>query len=317
MNMVGYTERRNTYRLWNPATSQIVTSCDVSFLDAFEPALPNAKLASPAPPTSDEDSAVSIFFRDLEHSIGIEQEGAHNPNLTEPTPNTDAGIQTADCELDPASASSDDDTFQSATVTTSTPKGNQHHPDAPQQENDHAPANAPTKPKRNKSRLNYNNLAKGVLDLSHLGHLALVAKNTDNSKASAMYHEAMTRSDSEQWVTSMKKELDAMSKSQVFELVDPPEQANIVGSKWVYKWKVNPDGTLTPKSRLVAQGFTQTYGLDYTSTFAPVVAIEVVRLLFAFACLRSWHILQFDGVSPRQPQGDNLHEATGRLCRRE
>ena len=45
----------------------------------------------------------------------------------------------------------------------------------------------------------------------------------------------------------------------------------------------NADGTFDRyKVRLVAKGFTQTYGIDYSDTFAPVAKLNIVRVLISF-----------------------------------
>ena len=68
-----------------------------------------------------------------------------------------------------------------------------------------------------------------------------------------------------------------------------------VGCKWVHTKKHHADGTLEQyKSRLVARGFTQSYGIDYFETFAPVAKMETVRLLLALTVHFQWVIRQFD-----------------------
>lgn len=48
--------------------------------------------------------------------------------------------------------------------------------------------------------------------------------------------------------------------------------------------KKNADGNAQRyKARLVARGFSQKYGEDYTETFAPVVRLTFNRLLFGLA----------------------------------
>ena len=74
----------------------------------------------------------------------------------------------------------------------------------------------------------------------------------------------------------------------------PPEKS-VVGCKWIYKIKTRSDGSIERyKTRLVAKGFTQEYGIDYEETFAPVARIPSVRALLAFAAARKWDLFQID-----------------------
>ena len=86
-----------------------------------------------------------------------------------------------------------------------------------------------------------------------------------------------------------------MLKNQTWEVVPLPFGKKAVGCKWVHTKKHHADGTLERyKSRLVAHGFTQSYGVDYFETFAPVAKMETVRILIALAAQSRWTILQFD-----------------------
>ena len=90
-------------------------------------------------------------------------------------------------------------------------------------------------------------------------------------------------------------------------MVPLPFGKKAVGCKWVHTKKYHADGTLECyKSRLVARGFTQSYGVDYFETFAPVAKMETVRILIALAAHSRWTILQFD-VKNAFLHGD-LHE---------
>lgn len=68
-----------------------------------------------------------------------------------------------------------------------------------------------------------------------------------------------------------------------------------VGSRWVYKLKRDEQNVpVRFKSRLVAKGYTQREGVDYTATSAPVISKEAVRVFLATAAARGWVVEQFD-----------------------
>ena len=49
--------------------------------------------------------------------------------------------------------------------------------------------------------------------------------------------------------------------------------------------KYNPDGSVERyNARLVAKGYTQTYGVDYVEMFSPVAKIDSVWILYLPCC---------------------------------
>ena len=93
----------------------------------------------------------------------------------------------------------------------------------------------------------------------------------------------------------MSDELDALSKTHTWDLVDLPSGKFAVECKWVYKIKTHADGSVERyKARLVAKGFAQEYGIDYEETCAPVARLTSVRSLLTVAVVRHWQLFQID-----------------------
>ena len=99
-------------------------------------------------------------------------------------------------------------------------------------------------------------------------------------------------------------------------VVDPPIGRKIIGSKWVFKCKVDENGDMERyKARLVARGFNQKYGFDYDETFSPVIRFESIRSVMALGVQYKLHLHQMDvstaflngelseEVYMRQPEG--------------
>ena len=83
--------------------------------------------------------------------------------------------------------------------------------------------------------------------------------------------------------------------NHTWDLVHKPAGTSIVGCRWVFTVKQNPDGTIDRlKARLMAKGFTQTYGLDYTETFSPVAKLNSIHIIISLAANLDWPFHQLD-----------------------
>jgi len=59
------------------------------------------------------------------------------------------------------------------------------------------------------------------------------------------------------WEAACKEERKSFEAMEVFEVVPRPDHKKVVSSKWVYREKQGPDGSIQKyKARIVAQGFT-------------------------------------------------------------
>ena len=97
------------------------------------------------------------------------------------------------------------------------------------------------------------------------------------------------------WKKAMEEEISALNKNETWEKCKLPRGKKTVGSRWIYTIKYLADGTIERyRARLVAQGYTQTYGVDYSETCSPVAKINTIRVLFSIAANKDWPLHQFE-----------------------
>ncbi|CAL5403595.1 unnamed protein product [Camellia sinensis] len=99
----------------------------------------------------------------------------------------------------------------------------------------------------------------------------------------------------QKWMEAMKEEMRMIEKNHTWELMEKPQNRKIIGVKWVFRTKLNADGSVKKyKARLVVKGYAQIYGVDFSETFAPVARLDTIRLLLAIAAQKDWKIYQLD-----------------------
>lgn len=100
---------------------------------------------------------------------------------------------------------------------------------------------------------------------------------------------------SEEWTEAIREEIASLMANGTWKEEKAPQGTNLVSTKWVFTIKTNPDGSLERyKARLVARGFSQIYGEDYTETFAPTVRVDTLRVFFAMVAAEDLECWQYD-----------------------
>ena len=88
----------------------------------------------------------------------------------------------------------------------------------------------------------------------------------------------------------MDKEIKAFELTNTWILTTLPLSKVPIGCKWVYRTKYKSDGTFERhNARLVAKGYTQREGLNYTDTFS-----VSVRMVLSLATVKGWFLHQMD-----------------------
>ena len=91
------------------------------------------------------------------------------------------------------------------------------------------------------------------------------------------------------WRMAMMEEIAALVGIKTWEMVPLPQSKKLIGCKWVFTIKHKADGSIEQyKARLVTQGFTQTYSIDYEKKFAPIAKLNSIRVLLSLTVNFDW-----------------------------
>ncbi len=88
-----------------------------------------------------------------------------------------------------------------------------------------------------------------------------------------------------QWKETIEDEIQNLENDYTWEYDNLPLGRKAVRSKWVFRVKYHPDGTIAQyKTRLVVQSFSQIYKIDFNDTFLPTMTKELLRIFLAIFC---------------------------------
>ncbi len=123
-------------------------------------------------------------------------------------------------------------------------------------------------------------------------HVALQAAEIEEPST---IEEALSSDHAEEWQTATNSEFKSLMDNDTWNLVDLPEGR---GCKWIFRVKYDGEGEVKKfKGRLVAQGYSQKYGVDYDEVFSPVARFSSICTLLAFAVKRGMMVHQMDVVT--------------------
>ena len=96
--------------------------------------------------------------------------------------------------------------------------------------------------------------------------------------------DAVDSEDGKLWKEAMVDEMASLHKNEAWDLVELSTRRNPIGSKWVFKKKMNVEGKVEKyKARLVAKGYSHVPGIDFGDIFSPVAKVTSIRLILSVA----------------------------------
>ncbi|KAF5451599.1 hypothetical protein F2P56_026692 [Juglans regia] len=98
-----------------------------------------------------------------------------------------------------------------------------------------------------------------------------------------------------EWRAAMAVEFDALLLKRTWDLISYDSNLNTLGYKWVLKTKCLADGTLERrKAHLVAKGFHQQAGVNFTEAYSHVVKPVTIRTILSISVTLSSPLHQLD-----------------------
>ena len=95
-------------------------------------------------------------------------------------------------------------------------------------------------------------------------------------------------------VNDADKELNQIQKNQTWEYVLRSKDKNVIGTKQVYGNKLDENGLVRNKVRIICKGYVQVEGIAFDEIFAIVAHWEAIRMFMYFSCFKRFKVYQVD-----------------------
>lgn len=312
---LGYDESKNDgWRFWDPSTRTVITSRDATFHeDRFTVSHAEREQEAAADDGDESEDDTDYFTRTtldnetkLAKLISLEPSEASNQGARRTTlsasdnENSDTESVSNGAEIEPIVDSSDEsDSGESPTS---------------------APASSSSSSSKSKSKsfvrepygmrdrskiqpTHYYGKVNGNLAQARYVYIALahtLVSGDDATKSPPAPHLGLPRNYAEamlipEWRDAILRENNSHKVNGTWEFVVLPPGCKAIGYKYVFRIKLQPDGTIERfKCRLTAQGFLQVFGFDYTETYAPVLCYHTLRLILALVAAEDYELHQMD-----------------------
>lgn len=115
----------------------------------------------------------------------------------------------------------------------------------------------------------------------------------DGAEQLTTYTDAINCDNAHEWQEVINSEMLSLLENNTWTLVEKEDSMHVVDNKWVYKLKSDANGNVKFKARLVANGFSQTTGIDYNEIFSPVTRYHTFRTVLSVAASEQMSLINF------------------------
>jgi Reverse transcriptase (RNA-dependent DNA polymerase) len=125
------------------------------------------------------------------------------------------------------------------------------------------------------------------LEYGEIAYLSMLEGSVDEPKIFNQAWNHIDDNDRKFWRQAITKELKDMNKQEVWEIINKklvPKERSLIGNKWVFKQKKNG----IYRARLVALGYSQIPGVDFSENYAPVVNDITMRMMLVLKMENNW-----------------------------
>jgi len=108
----------------------------------------------------------------------------------------------------------------------------------------------------------------------------------------------MVSNDAPHWLKAMHDKMESIQSNKTFDLIPQDPSIKLVSAWWLFKIKYKADRLVNKfKAWWVAKGYSQLHGVDYNETYTPIIHINHLQLLLAYAAQLSLSAHQMDIIT--------------------
>lgn len=289
---IGYSLTQSAYHCLDPTTGRIYTTRHVRFNETQFPytslTKPNID-PQPAPPNHQNQAppvtiipAASTLIQSPQLATNTGSSGSDSPPPLQQSQSPSSSSSAPSDEPITSAPMSPVGSLQQQQQSSPAPEP-QQSPPAPE-----PPQSPPVAPERHPmTTRSRNNIVKPATKYNNAAQVQCDPHWIPTTWQQAMKHA--------HWRKAMSTEFTSTNENYTWDLVAASERMNVVGCRWVFTIKYNPDGSIDKyKARIVAKGYHQQPGLDYTETFSPVIKSTTIRIILGLAVNCDWPVRQID-----------------------
>jgi hypothetical protein len=108
------------------------------------------------------------------------------------------------------------------------------------------------------------------------------------------YREAMYSKEKEKWIPAIKNEIENFLSQNIWTPTSNKElrlkNRKPIQTQWIFKKKLEQDRSMQYKARIVAKGYVQIPGVDYTHTHSPVASDLSIWIIIGLLLYMNWKL---------------------------